>query len=186
VTGAVDATTANVWAHELKVAGNLVRQLLVPESGLEIVDGDAGLHVASEYGQWPALRGTDCGVDAPLTARLPTLARSRTRVTWSGSRDLLEPASVTRSYVSAIGFRSPDEPGSLRRPQLGALHSALGYWTSGLIELAPQLRPRFHTVIAQPGLSAAAATDEQLRLIAGAENYVRAVTRGTFEVRCSP
>jgi superfamily II DNA or RNA helicase len=134
VTGAVDATTANVWAHELKIAGNLVRQLLVPEASLEIVDDDAALHVASEYGQWPALRGTDGAVDAPLTARLPALARSRTRVTWSGSRDLLDPASVTRSYASAIGFRSPDEPGSLRRPQLGALHSALGYWTSGLIE----------------------------------------------------
>lgn len=27
---------------------------------------------------------------------------------------------------------------------------------------------------------------EQLRLIAGAANYVRAVTRGSFDVRCSP
>ena len=52
-------------------------------------------------------------------------------------------------------------------------------------ELAPQLRPRFHTVLAQPGLSAALATHEQLRLLAGAENYVRAVTRGTFDVVCS-
>ena len=53
-------------------------------------------------------------------------------------------------------------------------------------ELAPQLRPRFHTVLAQPGLSAARATGEQLRLLAGAESYVRAVTRGTFDVICSP
>ena len=52
-------------------------------------------------------------------------------------------------------------------------------------ELAPQLRPRFHTVLAQPGLSAARATNEQLRLLAGSENYVRAVTRGTFEIVCS-
>jgi hypothetical protein len=40
--------------------------------------------------------------------------------------------------------------------------------------------------LAQPGLSAAAGTDEHLRLLAGAEAYVRAVTRGTFEVYCSP
>ena len=53
-------------------------------------------------------------------------------------------------------------------------------------ELAPQLRPRFHAVLAQPGLSAARATNEQLRLLAGAESYVRAVTRGTFDVICSP
>lgn len=52
-------------------------------------------------------------------------------------------------------------------------------------ELVAQLRPRFHTLIAQPGLSAAGSSDEQLRLIAGAENYVRAVTHGTFEVYCS-
>src|SRR3954447_25585907 len=53
-------------------------------------------------------------------------------------------------------------------------------------EQAPTLRPRFHTILAQPGLSATAATDEHLRLFAGAEAYVRAVTRGTFEVYCSP
>jgi hypothetical protein len=35
-------------------------------------------------------------------------------------------------------------------------------------------------------LSAARATNEQLRLLAGAESYVRAVTRGTFDVICSP
>jgi hypothetical protein len=52
-------------------------------------------------------------------------------------------------------------------------------------ELAPQLRPRFHTILAQPGLSAARATNEHLRLLAGAESYVRAVTRGTFDVFCS-
>lgn len=53
-------------------------------------------------------------------------------------------------------------------------------------EQAPTLRPRFHTILAQPGLSAAAATDEHVRLLAGADAYVRAVTRGTFEVYCSP
>ena len=53
-------------------------------------------------------------------------------------------------------------------------------------ELAPQLRPRFHTILVQPGLSAARVTGEQLRLLAGAESYVRAVTRGTFDVICSP
>lgn len=134
MTGGAIATTANVWADELKVAANPVRQLLVPASELQITDDSSELQVVSAYGRWAALRGADAAAGAPLTARLPTLMRSRTRVTWSGSRDLLDPASVTRSYASAIGFRSPDEPGSLRRPQLGALHSALGYWTSGLAE----------------------------------------------------
>ena len=128
------ATTANVWAHEVKVAGNPIRQLLVPESDLDIIDDAGDLHVASAYGRWPALLGVDAAPDATLTARLPVLAGSRARVTWSGSRDLLAPVSVADSYADVIGFRAPGEPGSLRRPQLGALHSALGYWTSGLAD----------------------------------------------------
>jgi hypothetical protein len=52
-------------------------------------------------------------------------------------------------------------------------------------ELAPQLRPRFRTIIAQLGLSAQACTDEHFRLIAGAESYVRTVTRGSFDVYCA-
>jgi hypothetical protein len=54
-----------------------------------------------------------------------------------------------------------------------------------LTTTAPQLRPRFHTVLAQPGLSAATATDEHLRLLAGADSYVHAVTKGSFRVYCS-
>lgn len=52
-------------------------------------------------------------------------------------------------------------------------------------EQAPLLFPRFRTLVVQPGVSAARCTDEQLRLLAGAETYVRAVTKGTFEVHGS-
>lgn len=47
---------------------------------------------------------------------------------------------------------------------------------------APLLFPRFTTIIAQPGLSIRSASDEQLRLIAGAASYVQTVTKGGFEV----
>ena len=141
MTGGPDATTANVWAHEVKVAGNPIRQLLVPESGLNLAEDTGGSQVVSVYGRWPALRGADAEPGAPLTARVPVLAGGRARVTWSGSRDLLDPVSVTDSYAGAIGFRAPGEPGSLRRPQLGALHSALGYWTSGLADPAIIIMP---------------------------------------------
>lgn len=56
---------------------------------------------------------------------------------------------------------------------------------SHIRELAPQLRPRCHTILAQSGLPAAAATGDQPRLLADAESYVRALTRGTFDVMCS-
>lgn len=46
--------------------------------------------------------------------------------------------------------------------------------------------PRLATIIAQPGLSLSASTLEQLRVIAGADSYVRSVTKGSFDVYCSP
>ncbi|MFD5858784.1 hypothetical protein [Streptomyces chartreusis] len=48
------------------------------------------------------------------------------------------------------------------------------------------LRPRFHTVIAQPGLQAGKASNEQLLLLAGAEKFVRDTSAGDFTVYCSP
>ena len=55
-----------------------------------------------------------------------------------------------------------------------------------LASLAPQLYPRFVTIIAQPGLSIAASSTRQLHLLAGAETYVRAVTKGPLRVLVSP
>lgn len=53
-------------------------------------------------------------------------------------------------------------------------------------DIARTLRPRFHTVIVQPGLQAGRATHDQLLVLAGAEQYVRHVTAGNFTVYCSP
>lgn len=52
-------------------------------------------------------------------------------------------------------------------------------------ERAPGLLPHINTVIAQPGLSAAACSSEQQHLLAGAHSYARALTKGTFTVYCS-
>ncbi|MEU9979379.1 DEAD/DEAH box helicase family protein [Streptomyces sp. NPDC051014] len=52
-------------------------------------------------------------------------------------------------------------------------------------EQARLLRPRFHTVIVQPGLQARKATNEQLLLLAGAEKFVRDTSAGDFTVYCS-
>ncbi|MFH9002126.1 hypothetical protein ACH4E5_02595 [Streptomyces afghaniensis] len=40
-------------------------------------------------------------------------------------------------------------------------------------------------MLAHPGLSASACTQEHLRLLAGADTYVHALARGTFTVYCS-
>ncbi|MEV0467235.1 DEAD/DEAH box helicase family protein [Nocardia tengchongensis] len=60
---------------------------------------------------------------------------------WSGSRQMSTPTAVLESYRRAIGFQPPDEPNSLRRPQIGALHSIVGYQSSGLKEPAVVVMP---------------------------------------------
>lgn len=47
------------------------------------------------------------------------------------------------------------------------------------------LRPRFHTIVAQPGLQASKVTDEQLLQLASAEKFVRDTSAGDFTVYCS-
>lgn len=53
-------------------------------------------------------------------------------------------------------------------------------------EIAPQLHIRFRTVLVQPGLRARTASHEQLRLLAGAQAYLRAAAHSTFTVYSSP
>ena len=57
-----------------------------------------------------------------------------------------------------------------------------------LLELRERARSRTHELrvsIAQPGLSAERATDNQLRLLGCAELYVREIASGPFDVWCS-
>ncbi|WP_280892539.1 DEAD/DEAH box helicase family protein [Streptomyces sp. LBL] len=53
-------------------------------------------------------------------------------VTWSGSRNAHCPTTVVKSYRGAIEFRPHEEPHSLRRPQIGALHAVMAHWASGV------------------------------------------------------
>lgn len=127
-------STSRVWAKPLVVDGNVVRQLLVVEDRLEVVGNAGDLQVVGKYGVWPAIRGGRSADDGPLTAVVPAVHGSRSRVQWSGSDVLSTSDAVLQSCVGAIGFREAGEPGSLRRPQVGALHSVIGYWSSGLTE----------------------------------------------------
>ena len=127
-------TTSNVWAHSLTIESNPVRQLLVRAGTLDVVGTGATSDVVGVYGRWPASRTAASGNDGPLTARLPTVHASDSRVQWVGSRALTDPEAIRESYVGAIGFRESSEPHSLRRAQIGALHSVIGYWSSGLAD----------------------------------------------------
>lgn len=129
-------STTNVWAKEVHVGKNVIRQLLVREHDDVALDerADGSLWVATPYGTWPARRGGKVESAAPLTAVLPVLDSGSGRVTWRGSLDQVAPERVLASFEGAIGFTRHGQPNSLRRPQIGALHSIVGYQASGLTE----------------------------------------------------
>ncbi|WP_198320528.1 DEAD/DEAH box helicase [Actinosynnema pretiosum] len=95
--------------------------------------------VANNFGSWPAARHTRVVPNGPLTAILG--GWPGTRVRWSGSRESSTPEEVTASFHEAIGYRDAGGPRALRRPQLGALHSIVGYWSTGTTDPAVVVMP---------------------------------------------
>lgn len=127
---------------------NAIRQILVPP--VVVTTGP------DDRGQWWALAGGDrlrvfqpgeryVGWDRSLrsTARLGR-SRQPLEATWLGGRSLTDPAAVLRSFAGAFSFAMDDpatgRPG-LRRPQLGAVHSVLGYWTTAKTDPATVVMP---------------------------------------------
>lgn len=129
-------STANVWAKDVRIGQNLVRQLLVHEHrDVQIDDdGDGALLVRSPYGVWPARRGSRIEPEEPLTAELPVLGSGTGPIHWYGSHEQVPPEKVLSSFDGAIGFTAHGRPNSLRRPQIAALHSIVGYQSSGLAD----------------------------------------------------
>lgn len=126
--------TAHVWTTTEVVGKNTIRQLLVPDhSGLGLTDGDTQ-HVHSRFGCWPTASRPDERLSDELAAVLPEPGTSRDEITWVGSKQPLAADAVRESFDGAIGFTSHSRPHSLRRPQIGALHSIVGYQSSGLTE----------------------------------------------------
>ncbi|MGY3206338.1 DEAD/DEAH box helicase [Streptomyces sp. TE5632] len=123
----MNVSTRPVWAQE-RYGRNKVRQLLVPEGTLQVTDECGTVRVSNVYGSWPAERRATEDV-GELTAVLPSQPGGEVR--WRGGA-ACTPRTVVESYRDAIGYRSYDEPRSLRRPQVGALHAVMGHWASGL------------------------------------------------------
>lgn len=129
-------STTNVWAREVHIGKNMVRQLLVREhDAVQISENpDGTVSIRSPYGSWPARRGARIGPDEPLTAGLPLLDPEHGPIHWFGRREQVPPEEVLASFDGAIGFTAHGRPNSLRRPQIAALHSIVGYQCSGLTE----------------------------------------------------
>jgi superfamily II DNA or RNA helicase len=114
-----------VWARTEDVEGNAVRQLIVPESTFTAVSGhDWGLEISNSFGRWRA---------SPAAG-----------ASWQVPRDLAtsQPGDVVETYLDTLSFakETASAPG-LRSPQLGALHSVLGYWTTNSLVPATVVMP---------------------------------------------
>ena len=126
-------STANVWASPLHVGIHEVRQLLVPKHDGMILEGEKdGEVLRSRRGLWPVVRGAPQAHDGTLTAVLPVLGSGNGRATWTGPHECTGPEAVLESYIDAFAFHHPGEAGGLRRPQMAALHSIIGFQSSGV------------------------------------------------------
>jgi superfamily II DNA or RNA helicase len=131
--GVVPYSTPNVWATPTQIGAHEVRQLLVPAHDDIVVGRVAGEETASSRrGSWPLTRGAASSQSGVLTAVLPVLAGPTGRVTWAGPRSATAPDAVVDSHVDAITFTVPGHGEGLRRPQMAALHSIVGYQSSGV------------------------------------------------------
>ena len=138
----MDLHTNDVWSKELIIRKNVIRQLLVPFGELSI--DSPGNYVSNNTGTWPVSK-TNPLDDGKITAILPNEEIGETEVKWQGNFDRSDPASVLKTYERPDGiFKTAFESQrlqELRRPQLGALYSILGYWESGVNDPALVVMP---------------------------------------------
>lgn len=136
----------NVWADPIEFENNPVRQLLVPSGAVPLVTGaDGELRATNDYGNWRTSRAGTTAPPDELHLRLPLTAAAGLPASsgeWLGPRSRTTPGEVLESYIGRLLFTEGDggRPG-LRRPQLGALHAVLGYWTTGKQQPATVVMP---------------------------------------------
>lgn len=134
MTATVSLRTDEVWAQVSTVGKNMIRQLLVPaHDGLELTN-EVPPRIRSRYGEWPTAPDYVTPADGELRALIPADGVTDTTVTWVGQREPTPTEAVRNSFDGAIGFTPHSRPHSLRRPQIGALHSIIGYQSSGMTE----------------------------------------------------
>jgi superfamily II DNA or RNA helicase len=130
----------SIWVPSELFDENVVQQLLVPaSSGFTLETGAPPLAMiaTNRYGSWPAVMAGRSAVDAGLTLRVglgATPGEPVTSAEWIGPRTRMTADEVRSSYLNVLSFDEDmaGRPG-LRRPQLGAVHAVLAYWTTGRV-----------------------------------------------------
>jgi superfamily II DNA or RNA helicase len=126
------------WSAGFAADGNPGRQLLVPQTtaALETLDGERW--AVASYGRWQVLEPGRSYEGTQPALQLNNVLIDGGRpdfgsAAWIGDLAVNDPSQVLRSLDGAFSFVADDPnrgQSGLRLPQLGAVHTVLGYWTT--------------------------------------------------------
>jgi superfamily II DNA or RNA helicase len=132
------------------MSGGTIRQLIEPQTVTSIDTDTAGTRsVKTVRRTWPVIEQSD-GTLAPGAPDGPVLVRSQdaagvSTLAWTGPAPALaDPAEVLEGVAGRFQFVEGTVDGSragLRRPQIGAVHAVLGYWTTAPVQPATVVMP---------------------------------------------
>lgn len=139
-------TLRELWA-EVEVSGSRVRQLVRPSTQAVVAAADStnGI-VAVDDNEIPVFLKNRTGIDEPyLVAPIGASALESTdlaRLKWVNRPVPTSPAAVLEQLAGR--FRLVEESATsagFRQPQVGAIHSVLGYWTTDPDRVATVVMP---------------------------------------------
>ncbi len=143
------------YSTEIRFGKNRARQLLdFPEKARIDLDANPAVVIKRDGTRIPLIRSAieeiqphsrylripSNGLQHPLLTPIDALGQ----VFWDGDLSCFSPSIIRQTWVNSINYKLGDkntgQPG-LRLPQLGALHSVLGYWTTGTMQPATVVMP---------------------------------------------
>lgn len=140
----------DLYSQQLRIDGNTFRQLQIPTQDLAFSFSD-GYYAALSDRRKVILAKDRRGLGDRLALKAPAerledpeATFDDVELTWLTSNDPESPQEIRNSYVDAFSYLEADpdaDRDGLWAPQLGAIHSVLGYWTTGAEDPATVVMP---------------------------------------------
>jgi hypothetical protein len=144
------ALVPDLYSKQLRIDGNTFRQLQVPAQDLAFRFSDAH-HATLNDGRKVILAKDRRGLGDRFALRAPAehiadheATFDDVELNWLTSKEPESPEMIRGSYADVFNYLKADpnaDRDGLWSPQLGAIHSALGYWTTGAEDPATIVMP---------------------------------------------
>ena len=144
------ALVPDLYSKQLRIDGNTIRQLQVPAQDLAFSFSD-GHYATLSDGRKVILAKDRRGLGDRFALRAPAERIADHEATfddvelnWLTSNEPGSPETIRGSYADVFNYLEADpdaDRDGLWSPQLGAIHSALGYWTTGAEDPATIVMP---------------------------------------------